>query len=209
VLPTDAPHLSQHAAPLALAMSPLLWSTHRPDCFDTYSAGVVLMQLAVPPLRATAALRSFNSALARCGHDLEEWRAKCVPPAWRVGWLVVLPGACLGRLVAGGWSAQRGCTEAGLRRHTWRAGGRDRPPPPGSRFQPMTPARRASLPARQTAALDANGGQGWDLAAGLLRARAIDVDDATGRVRFKSGGAPRLTANAALRHPFLREVRGA
>ena len=39
VLPTDAPYLSRHAAPLALAVSPLLWARHRPDCFDTYSAG--------------------------------------------------------------------------------------------------------------------------------------------------------------------------
>ncbi len=38
-LPTDAPHLARHAAPLALAMSPLLWGRHKPDLFDSYSAG--------------------------------------------------------------------------------------------------------------------------------------------------------------------------
>ncbi|GAB4817926.1 hypothetical protein N2152v2_004972 [Parachlorella kessleri] len=81
VLPTDAPHLSQHAQPFAMAMSPLLWSQHRPDCFDTYSAGIILMQLALPSLRTLAALRTFRQSLARSGHDLEEWRVRAVLPA--------------------------------------------------------------------------------------------------------------------------------
>ncbi len=38
-LPTDAPHLARHARPLAMAMSPLLWTRHKPDLFDSYSAG--------------------------------------------------------------------------------------------------------------------------------------------------------------------------
>ena len=38
-LPTDSPHLARHAMPLALAMSPLLWGRHKPDLFDSYSAG--------------------------------------------------------------------------------------------------------------------------------------------------------------------------
>ena len=45
VLPTDAPHLAEKGAITAFAMSPLLWQQHSPGCFDTYSAGVVLMQL--------------------------------------------------------------------------------------------------------------------------------------------------------------------
>jgi hypothetical protein len=131
VLPTDAPHLAEKGAITAFAMSPLLWQQHSPDCFDTYSAGVVLMQLrwartqmaglwllqghaagcgtmvpagccfnthvsrchicpcplpacplpalpacSLPFLRTTSALRTFNGALARCQHDLEEWRAR-------------------------------------------------------------------------------------------------------------------------------------
>lgn len=39
-LPTSAPHLAAQIAPLKLAISPLLWSRHKPDCFDSYSTGV-------------------------------------------------------------------------------------------------------------------------------------------------------------------------
>ncbi len=81
MLPTDAPHLSRHAAPLALAMSPLLWAQHRPGCFDTYSAGVTLLQLALPTLRKRAALRAFREDLARRGGCLREWRAHAGLPA--------------------------------------------------------------------------------------------------------------------------------
>ncbi len=63
-------------------------------------AGITLLQLALPPLRKMARLRQFRDELARCGHDLAEWRARY--------------GAGLG--------------------------------------------------AGQAAALDANGGEGWDLA---------------------------------------------
>jgi hypothetical protein len=45
VLPTDAPHLADQGTRLRTVMTPVLWTQHRPDCFDTYSAGVVLMQL--------------------------------------------------------------------------------------------------------------------------------------------------------------------
>lgn len=140
MLPTDAPHLSQQAAPLALAMSPVLWTQHRPDCFDTYSAGVVLLQMALPPLRTTTALRNFRTTLARAGHDLQEWRVS------------------------------------------------------------------SALRARDTQLLDANDGEGWDLAAALLRPRKVQTDG-EGNVKFVNSGAPRLGASAALRHPFVKRVR--
>lgn len=38
-LPTSAPHLGRQLAPLKLAISPLLWSRHKPDCFDSFSSG--------------------------------------------------------------------------------------------------------------------------------------------------------------------------
>ena len=38
-LPTTGPHLGRQLAPLKLAISPLLWSRHKPDCFDSYSTG--------------------------------------------------------------------------------------------------------------------------------------------------------------------------
>ncbi|KAK9822826.1 hypothetical protein WJX81_005812 [Elliptochloris bilobata] len=79
-LPTDSPHLARHARPLAMAMSPLLWGRHKPDLFDSYSAGLVFMQLAVPRLRPPGALRAFREAMNACGHDLAAWRARERPP---------------------------------------------------------------------------------------------------------------------------------
>ena len=76
VLPTDAPHLSKQAAPLAMVMSPVLWQQHRPDCFDTWSAGVILLQLGLPFLRSTSTLRNWRTTFARCGYDVEEWRMR-------------------------------------------------------------------------------------------------------------------------------------
>lgn len=46
VLPTDGPALASN--PLAKAISPMLWAQHKPDRFDTWSAGIVLLQLAIP-----------------------------------------------------------------------------------------------------------------------------------------------------------------
>jgi hypothetical protein len=62
---------------------------------------------------------------------------------------------------------------------------------------------RQALPARQTAILDADGHSGWELARALLRPRRI-VAERDGRVAFKSGGAQRIAATAALRHTFIR-----
>jgi serine/threonine protein kinase len=138
VLPTDAPHLAKTAAPFAMVMSPVLWQQHRPDCFDTFSAGVVLLQLGLPFLRSQSTLKNWRTTFARCGYDVNEWKA------------------------------------------------------------------RASLSARQTALLDVDGG--WDLVAGLLRPRDVELDG-RGGVRFvNTGGAPRLTPQAALRHPYLKKA---
>ena len=74
ILPTTAPSLSTLGAARVPGVSALLgsvlWGRHRPDTFDSYSAGVVLMQLAVPKLRTANALKAFNEALAKRGHDL-------------------------------------------------------------------------------------------------------------------------------------------
>jgi len=76
ILPTDSPNLRKQSAPLALAISPLLWSQHRPDCFDTYSAGIILLQLGLPFLRNTQSLKNWKVAFSRYGYDLEEWRIR-------------------------------------------------------------------------------------------------------------------------------------
>ena len=74
ILPTTAPALSSLGAARVPGVSALLgsvlWGRHRPDTFDSYSAGVILMQLAVPKLRSANGLRAFNEALSKRGHDL-------------------------------------------------------------------------------------------------------------------------------------------
>jgi len=77
VLPSDAPDLSENNKLISsLAMSPLLWQQHRPDCFDTWSAGIILLQLGLPFLRTTSALRNWKNTFARCNYDIEEWRMR-------------------------------------------------------------------------------------------------------------------------------------
>ena len=39
-------------------------------------AGLVMMQLAVPKLRATSALKAFNKSFQACKCDLEAWRER-------------------------------------------------------------------------------------------------------------------------------------
>jgi len=46
-MPTDAPHLSKHGA-FAMAMSPLLWQRFKPDRFDSYSAGELVLAASPP-----------------------------------------------------------------------------------------------------------------------------------------------------------------
>lgn len=43
MLPTDSPHLAKSA--FAMALSPMLWAQHKPDRFDSWSAGIVLLQV--------------------------------------------------------------------------------------------------------------------------------------------------------------------
>lgn len=59
---------------LASLLAPLGWAYGRPDLFDTYSAGVTLVQMAVPQLRSATAQRGFNADLAACNYDLAGWR---------------------------------------------------------------------------------------------------------------------------------------
>ena len=53
VLPTDSPHLAKSL--MAQALSPVLWAQHKPDRFDTWSAGITMMCLVVPSLRTPRA----------------------------------------------------------------------------------------------------------------------------------------------------------
>ena len=75
VMPVDSPHLQKRGALASMAMSPVLWAKNQPDKFDAYSAGIILLQLAVPCLRKDRNLKSFNANLAHCEYDLYRWRA--------------------------------------------------------------------------------------------------------------------------------------
>ncbi|EFN51112.1 hypothetical protein CHLNCDRAFT_28384 [Chlorella variabilis] len=60
---------------LAATLAPCAWAWGAPDLFDSYSAGMILMQLSIPQLRPGASQRSFNAELANCGYDLNRWRS--------------------------------------------------------------------------------------------------------------------------------------
>jgi hypothetical protein len=59
---------------IAQALSPVLWAQHRPDRFDTWSAGITLMCLVVPSLRTPRGLAQFLKDYERAGYDLDRWR---------------------------------------------------------------------------------------------------------------------------------------
>lgn len=75
MLPTDSPHLAKSA--FAMALSPMLWAQHKPDRFDSWSAGIVLLQLCLPPVRMPRGLNLFKVEYERAGYDLQRWRDGC------------------------------------------------------------------------------------------------------------------------------------
>ena len=81
-----------------------------PDLFDMYSAGIVLLQMAIPSLRSSAGLKNFNMELRAQGYDLNQWRERTrTRPDFRIldldkgrGWDLVT------RLISEGGSLRRG-----------------------------------------------------------------------------------------------------
>lgn len=74
VMPEETPNPPPE--PIAALLSPFLWQLNSPDLFDMYSAGIVLLQMAIPGLRSTSGLKNFNVELKTVGYDLREWREK-------------------------------------------------------------------------------------------------------------------------------------
>ncbi|KAL5720784.1 Serine/threonine-protein kinase stn8 [Ranunculus cassubicifolius] len=72
VLPEETP--TPPPEPIAALFSPVLWQLNSPDLFDMYSAGITLMQMAIPSLRSSAGLKNFNSEIKNVGYDLKKWR---------------------------------------------------------------------------------------------------------------------------------------
>jgi len=52
----------------------MAFASKKPDLFDSYSAGLVIMQCALPSLRTRAAIQKMRGALDRNGQDLQKWR---------------------------------------------------------------------------------------------------------------------------------------
>eukprot|EP00775_Hariotina_reticulata_P003693 gene3693-3953_t len=50
---------------------------HKPDRFDSWSAGIVMMQLCLPGLRTPRGLNLFKVEYERADYDLEAWRNSC------------------------------------------------------------------------------------------------------------------------------------
>lgn len=93
-----------------------------PDLFDMYSAGIVLLQMAIPSLRSTAGLKNFNTELKGLGYDLNRWRERTrTRPDTRIldldkgrGWDLAT------RLISEGGSLRRGrLSAAAALRHSY------------------------------------------------------------------------------------------
>ncbi|KAJ6726393.1 SERINE/THREONINE-PROTEIN KINASE STN8 CHLOROPLASTIC-RELATED [Salix purpurea] len=79
IMSTQTP--SAPSAPVATALSPVLWQMNLPDRFDIYSAGLIFLQMAFSGLRSDSALIQFNRQLKRCDFDLNAWRKSIEPRA--------------------------------------------------------------------------------------------------------------------------------
>ncbi|XP_022930108.1 serine/threonine-protein kinase STN7, chloroplastic [Cucurbita pepo subsp. pepo] len=79
IMSTQTP--SAPSAPVATALSPVLWQMNLPDRFDIYSTGLIFLQMAFPAMRTDSGLIQFNRQLKRCDYDLVAWRKSVEPRA--------------------------------------------------------------------------------------------------------------------------------
>ncbi|XP_031249644.1 serine/threonine-protein kinase STN7, chloroplastic-like isoform X2 [Pistacia vera] len=79
IMSTQTP--SAPSAPVATALSPVLWQLNLPDRFDIYSVGLIFLQMAFPTLRTDNSLVQFNRQLKRCDYNLNAWRKTVEPRA--------------------------------------------------------------------------------------------------------------------------------
>lgn len=59
---------------LAALLAPLLWTVGRPDLFDSFSLGMIFVQMMVPELRTRAMQTQFANDLAKYNSSFEYWR---------------------------------------------------------------------------------------------------------------------------------------
>ncbi|RMZ53509.1 hypothetical protein APUTEX25_003331, partial [Auxenochlorella protothecoides] len=74
VLPKAVPRVP--APFIAVLLAPFLWRLGRPDLFDSYAAGIILLQVSIPQLRSAGSLKAFNKELAAADYDLDLWRRR-------------------------------------------------------------------------------------------------------------------------------------
>jgi hypothetical protein len=55
----------------------MLWAQHKPDRFDSWSAGIVMLQLCLAPLRTPRGLNLFKVEYERNDYDIDAWRKSC------------------------------------------------------------------------------------------------------------------------------------
>jgi serine/threonine protein kinase len=82
ILPENVP---VPPAVVAALFSPLLWAYGAPHLFDSFSAGIVLLQLGLPALRRRNSLGPdgvFRRSLAEADFDLRRWRAGANPSVY-------------------------------------------------------------------------------------------------------------------------------
>jgi serine/threonine protein kinase len=71
--------------PLTASLSPLVWGAFLPDLFDSFSAGLVFLQMCVPQLRGRKVMDpngSFRRLLDENNYDLRKWRKVVEPQGW-------------------------------------------------------------------------------------------------------------------------------
>ncbi|KAL3678881.1 hypothetical protein R1sor_021837 [Riccia sorocarpa] len=72
VLPTKTP--KPPPAPIAAALSPFIWLLNKPDLFDMYSVGIILLQMTLQGLRTAIGLKTFKDEIGKFGYDMKKWR---------------------------------------------------------------------------------------------------------------------------------------
>lgn len=74
--------------PAAALLSPVVWAAFLPDLFDSFSAGLVFLQMCVPQLRGRKVMDpngSFRRILEENNYDLRKWRKVVEPQGWDFG----------------------------------------------------------------------------------------------------------------------------
>ena len=59
---------------LAAAGAPLVWQAGRPDLFDSYSLGMMFVQMMVPELRSKSMQTTFATDIGKYNYSFEYWR---------------------------------------------------------------------------------------------------------------------------------------